>query len=66
MDFYTHGAMEDIVYRTPIDDLETLSQRVLQAWRELRVNDCRKAINEVNGRMEALIIHGGDHFDLRL
>lgn len=66
MDFYAHGAMEAIVHRTPIDNLEMLSGRVLQAWNELRVNDCRKAIDEVNQRMHELINHEGNHFDLRL
>ncbi len=66
MDFYIHGAQSQIVHRTPIADMETLVGRVQQSWHELRVADCRKAIDEVNERMEALVIADGDHFDMRL
>ena len=55
-----------IVHRTPIHDMETLAGRVLQSWNELRVDDCRRAIDQVNARMEAMVAEDGYHFDMRL
>lgn len=66
MDFYVHGAQSQIVHRTPIHDMATLTGRVLQSWHELRVADCRSAIDQVNLYMEAVVDANGDHFNMRL
>jgi hypothetical protein len=51
------------VYRVAIDDEETLRGRVLQSWRELRVADCRRAIDQVNERMMAVVEQNGAQID---
>jgi hypothetical protein len=66
MGYYVHGAQMQVVHRTPIHDMETLAGRVLQSWNELRVDDCRRAIDQVNVRMEAMVAKNDDHFDMRL
>ena len=59
------GAHDPIkqVYRTPVDHLETLQGRVLQSWEELRVDDCRRAIDQVNDRLLAVVEHNGAQID---
>ncbi len=51
------------VYRTPIDSIETLDGRVLESWHNLRVADCRKAIDQVNDRLLAVVEHNGEQID---
>jgi hypothetical protein len=51
------------VYRVAIDDEETLRGRVLQSWRELRVADCRRVIDQVNERMMAVVEQNGAQID---
>ena len=66
LDFYVHGAMVNEVYRTPIINMDDLNIRILHEFRNLRVDDCRRAIGSVFERMIAMVNAGGDHFDLRL
>jgi hypothetical protein len=47
-------------------DLETLTGRILQPWYNLRVDDCRRTIDQVNERMMALIEYDGGQFEFRL
>ncbi len=77
LDFYTHGVQSQLVsncplrwratteqvYRTPVDDMETLHGRVLQSWHELRVGDCRRAIDSINERLLAVVEHNGQQID---
>lgn len=63
MDYYTHGVQSQIVYRTPIDNEENLRGRIEQSWREIRVNDCRAAIDQVNLRMLAIVENDGGPID---
>jgi hypothetical protein len=46
--------------------METLTGRVLQSWHELYLADCRRAIDKVNVRMEAVVEANVEHFDMRL
>jgi hypothetical protein len=46
--------------------METLAGRVLQSWNELRIDDCRRVIDQVHARMESMVAKDGYHFDMRL
>jgi hypothetical protein len=63
MDYYVHGVQSQFVYRTPINDEETLRGRIEQSWREMRVADCRAAIDQINQRMMAIVENDGNQID---
>jgi hypothetical protein len=63
MDYYVHGVQNQIVYRTPIDTEETLRRRIAQSWRELRLEDCRAAIDQINLLMMAVVENDGEQID---
>jgi hypothetical protein len=46
------------VYRTAIDDEETLHERLLELWREMRVDDCQRAIDLLD-QMMAVVENDG-------
>ena len=58
-----NGAHSREVYRTPVDSIETLRRRVLQSGYDLRVDDCRRAIDQINERLLAVVEHDGAQID---
>ena len=58
--------MTEGVYRRPVENIDDLENRIRQEFRELRVDDCRRAIESMVNGLWAMVDNGGNHFDLRL
>jgi hypothetical protein len=46
-------------------DVETLIGRIPQPWYNLRIDDCRRAIDQFDERMMTMIENDGGQFEFR-
>lgn len=63
MDYFVWGAVKQKVYEVPVDTLEDLRQRIVQACRELTPIQCRSATTSIIRRCRACLQSGGAHFE---
>lgn len=63
LDFFLWGFMKSIVYRTPVQDLQDLEQRIEQAVRQITpemVANCKRSLLE---RARCCVQQQGGHFE---
>lgn len=61
LDFYLWGALKDLVFKTPVNDIDQLKLRITEEIRKITLDVIRKAFNNFLKRLEECISNDGAH-----
>lgn len=63
LDFFVWGTLKQKVYEVPINDLQSLQRRIVQACEEITDVQCQSSTRSVIDRCNACLRAGGYHFE---
>ena len=63
MDYSVWSVMQERVYRTPIQDVAQLRQRLIETWSGFQQSIVDEAINQWRNRLAASVRAKGEHFE---
>lgn len=63
MDYFVWGSIKTKVYEVPVQTLQELRERIIQACQELTPAQCRSATSSITRRCHACLRAGGNHFE---
>jgi hypothetical protein len=65
MDFYLWGHLKSLVYSSPVDDVETLRNRIVEGFQTIRnmPGICDRLRMAMRRRTEACVQTGGGHME---
>lgn len=66
MDYGVWGVLQEKVYRTKINSLEELKQRIVTAWRQIEQSTIDAIIQKWRFRLHMCIAAGGGHFEHKI
>ncbi|EZA56036.1 hypothetical protein X777_04039, partial [Ooceraea biroi] len=66
LDFFAWGAIKQNVYERPVNDMNCLQKRIIQACETITAIQCRSATAAIKDRCQACLNSQGHHFEQNL